>query len=170
MRQHDRVVCSALAAFSVPWTSNDEWHLPPSPHAGDAGVVIERPPTPAAGNWLGTPIVDAPYLSGEGTPRIGQWIRAATPRPLDAIELVAICDAIPPAGFPKMTTPAAMPTVDLTVHIRASLPLEEPPDDPLVYAECTTRHVADGFAEEDCHIWAADGRLLAQSRQLAITR
>ena len=69
-----------------------------------------------------------------------------------------------------MTTPTSMPTVDLTVHIRASLPLVDPPDDDRVYAECNTLHVADGFAEEDCHIWSADGTLLAQSRQLAITR
>jgi acyl-CoA thioesterase len=63
-----------------------------------------------------------------------------------------------------------MPTVDLTIHIRATFPLDDPPDDDLVYAECTTSHIADGFAEEDCDIWSADGRLLAHSRQLAITR
>ncbi len=170
MRQGERVICSSLAAFSVPWTTTEEWHLPLSDHANDQGVEIAPKLPPVAQNWNGRPIIDAPFFSGEGTPRVAQWIRAAKPRPLDAIELVAISDAIPPAGFPKMTTPGAMPTVDLTVHIRATLPLVDPPDDERVYAECNTHHVADGFADEDCHIWGADGRLLAQSRQLAITR
>jgi acyl-CoA thioesterase len=174
MRQGDRMICSSLAAFSVPWTTTDQWRLPLSTHADTTRVDPPRDESardapPVAQNWTGHPIVDAPFFSGEGTPRVAQWIRAATPRPLDAIELVAISDAIPPAGFPKMTTPTAMPTVDLTVHIRASLPLAVEPDDDRVYAECTTGHVADGFAEEDCHMWAADGTLLAQSRQLAIT-
>lgn len=171
MHQGDRVICTALAAFSVPWESEETWALPISAHAADETAVGDaRLAPPAAQNWTGTPIVDAPFFSGEGSPRVAQWIRAAKPRPLDAIELVAIADALPPAGFPKMSQPAAMPTVDLTVHIRASLPLAEPPADERVYAECTTRHVADGFADEHCAIWSADGRLLAQSRQLAITR
>ena len=141
-----------------------------SPHAHDETVDLDGPRPPVHRNWSGTPIVDAPFFSGEGSSRVGQWIRAAKPRSLDAIELVAISDAIPPAGFPRMTERAAMPTVDLTVHIRASLPLDPAPEDDRVYAEVNTHHVADGFADEDCHIWSADGRLLAQSRQLAITR
>ncbi|MEM7142171.1 MAG: thioesterase family protein [Actinomycetota bacterium] len=171
MVQGDRPICSAIAAFSVPWeTKIDSWRLPLSSHADDAPLEVDRPRPPVAQNWAGEVIVDAPFFSGEGSSRVAQWIRAARPRPLDAIELVAISDAIPPAGFPRMTEPAAMPTVDLTVHIRASLPLDPAPDDDRVYAECHTHHIADGFADEDCHMWSADGRLLAQSRQLAITR
>ena len=170
MTQGDRLVCSSIAAFSVPWESKETWSLPMSPNAHDDGVTGDGPRPPVHQNWSGTPVIDAPFFSGEGSSRVGQWIRAVKPRPLDAIELVAIADALPPAGFPKMTQPSAMPTVDLTVHIRASLPLVDPPSDDRVYAECNTHHVADGFADEDCLIWSSDGRLLAQSRQLAITR
>ena len=170
MHQGDRVICSSIAAFSVAWTSGDTWSLPLSPRAHDTGVDIEGTQPLVHQNWSGVPIVDAPFFSGRGSPRVAQWIRAIKPRPLDAIELVAISDAIPPAGFPAMKHRASMPTVDLTVHIRTSLPLDPPPDDDRVHAECNTHHVADGFADEDCHIWSADGRLLAQSRQLSITR
>ena len=171
MHQGDRIICSSIAAFSVPWTSTETWSLPMSSHAYDESRAADDGPRPPVHqNWSGEPIIDAPFFSGKGSARVGQWIRARRPRPLDAIELVAISDAIPPAGFPRMTTPAAMPSVDLTVHLRASFPLVDPPDDDRVYAECNTHHVADGFAEEDCHIWSSDGRLLAQSRQLAITR
>jgi hypothetical protein len=40
-------------------------------------------------------------------------------------------------------------------------------DDHLI-AELTTRRVNDGFFDEDNNMWAPDGALLAQSRQLAI--
>lgn len=174
MTQNGKTIATALAAFSKPWPTKDEWQLPLSPHAHDEGIdhdslgLSMRPPV--ARNWDGVPIVDAPFFSGEGSPRVAQWIRATKPRPLDALELVAICDAVPPAGFPAMKERSAMPTVDLTVHIRAALPLTPAPTDPRVYAECVTHHIADGFADEDCHVWSADGRLLAQSRQLAITQ
>ncbi len=171
MTQGDRLICSSIAAFSVPWESAvEDWSLPISSHAQDETFLGEGVRPPVHRNWAGVPIVDAPFFSGEGSPRVAQWIRAVKPRPLDAIELVAISDAIPPAGFPKMTERTAMPTVDLTVHIRASLPLDPAPEDDRVYAECNTHHVADGFADDDCHIWSANGQLLAQSRQLAITR
>ncbi len=64
--------------------------------------------------------------------------------------------------------PAAAPTIDLTVHFRATLPRpgEEPGE--LVYAEVSSKLIQEGFFEEDGVIWAADGTVLAQSRQLAI--
>ena len=170
MTQDNRTICTSIAAFSVPWESRETWSLPLSAHAHDETALEDGMRPPVHQNWTGMPIIDAPFFSGQGTARVGQWIRAAKPRPLDAIELVAISDALPPAVFPRTTEPAAMPTVELTVHIRASLPLVDAPDDARVYAECNTHHVADGFADEDCHMWSADGRLLAHSRQLAITR
>jgi acyl-CoA thioesterase len=57
-----------------------------------------------------------------------------------------------------------VPTVDLTVHIRAALPL---PGD-FVLAVFRTREVSGGFLEEDGEIWSRDGRLLAHSRQLGV--
>ena len=171
LTQRDRTICTATAAFSVPWTSTTQWHAEMPAWAHKEGVDIRNRPKPVhVRNWTGEPIVDAPFFSGEGTPRLGQWIRAAKPRPLDAIELVAIADASPPSGFPRMSQRSAMPTIDLTVHIRATFPLDPAPVDDRVYAEFTTAHVADGFAGEDGTMWSADGRLLAESRQLAITR
>jgi hypothetical protein len=38
----------------------------------------------------------------------------------------------------------------------------------LCLAQMSTRVIHDGFFEEDGVIWAADGTVLAQSRQLAI--
>jgi acyl-CoA thioesterase len=98
----------------------------------------------------------------------GGWIRLAEgTRTIDAALLAAYADAWPPSVFatselPMM--PGGVPTVDLTVHIRATLPL---PDD-FVLASFRTREVAGGFLEEDGEIWSRDGRLLAHSRQLGV--
>ncbi|HEU4427352.1 MAG TPA: thioesterase family protein [Myxococcota bacterium] len=96
----------------------------------------------------------------------GGWLRLAEgTRPLDAALLAAYADAWPPSAFATNELPegfAGVPTVDLTVHIRAALPL---PDD-FVLAAFRTREVSNGFLEEDGEIWSRDGRLLAHSRQL----
>jgi acyl-CoA thioesterase len=63
-----------------------------------------------------------------------------------------------------MTDFAAAPTIDLTVHYRAPLPL---PDGPLL-GHFTNAVVRDGFFDEDGLLWTADGTLVAQSRQLGL--
>jgi acyl-CoA thioesterase len=57
-----------------------------------------------------------------------------------------------------------VPTIDLTIHFRADLPL--PSDYVLVTFESRLSH--GGFVEEDGAIWSRDGHLIAQSRQLAL--
>jgi hypothetical protein len=82
----------------------------------------------------------------------------------------------------RMSEPVAVPTVDLTVHFREPLPVlpkgarpasaaaSHADADPreLCLAQTTTELIHDGFFVEDGLIWAADGTLLAHSRQLAI--
>jgi len=170
MRQGDKLLCTALAAFSVPLQSAHGWTmaLPDEARLPGNDERVELPP--AARNWTTDLRYDAPFFSGRGTARIAGWIRTIDPRPLDAIALVAISDALPPAPFPKVDAPMMVPTIDLTVHIRADLPQAAMSPDDSVFAEFVTNHVADGFNDEDGFIWAPDGTLLAQSRQLAIAR
>ncbi|MDQ4064982.1 MAG: thioesterase family protein, partial [Actinomycetota bacterium] len=61
---------------------------------------------------------------------------------------------------------APVPTVDLTVHFRATLPR----DYDWILGRFETKRAAEGFFEEDGEMWARDGTLLAQSRQLALIR
>jgi Acyl-CoA thioesterase C-terminal domain len=66
-------------------------------------------------------------------------------------------------------SPAAAPTIDLTVHFRTPVPRRPEPDPhELVFARMSSKLLSEGFFEEDGVIWAADGTVLAQSRQLAI--
>jgi acyl-CoA thioesterase len=93
------------------------------------------------------------------------------PQPAGAALVATLADALPPAVFAVARDGQEIghiPTIDLTVHFRAPLPLADQPDDAFLLACFSTRVVSEGFLEEDGEIWTADGRLLAHSRQLAI--
>lgn len=103
-----------------------------------------------------------------GAPYSGVWIRAREPRLLDAPLAAAILDAWFPAPFIKLDGPVPAPTIDYTVHFRAPLP--EPgasAEDPYL-ATFRSGLARGGFVEEDGELWSQDGKLLAQSRQLAL--
>jgi acyl-CoA thioesterase len=61
-----------------------------------------------------------------------------------------------------------MPTVDLTIHFRSTLPLEGSSAGDHLLAVFRAREAREGFFEEDGEIWTPDGTLVAHSRQLAV--
>ena len=61
-----------------------------------------------------------------------------------------------------------VPTVDLTVHFREPLPVLTMAPEDHCFGRFWTTMSRDGFIEEDGEVWSPDGRLLAQSRQLAV--
>ena len=72
------------------------------------------------------------------------------------------------APFARLSGPAPAPTIDLTIHFRTRLPHPGmAPEDP-VLARFTSSTSQGGFFEEDGQIWAPDGTLLVQCRQLAL--
>ena len=73
-----------------------------------------------------------------------------------------------PSMFNRIGSVVGVPTVDLTVHLRAELPPAHARDDDWYLVTFRSRVAAEGFAEEDGELWSRDGRLLAQSRQLAL--
>jgi acyl-CoA thioesterase len=101
----------------------------------------------------------------------GGWIRLReAPHGAPAPLVAAYTDAWPPAVFARLDPTGivgGVPTVDLTVHFRASWPAHlDPADFALVVFR--SRVVHEGFLEEDGEVWTRDGLLLAQSRQLAV--
>jgi acyl-CoA thioesterase len=107
-----------------------------------------------------------PALSGDGERALtGGWMRLRNDAPLDAALLVALCDFWLPAVFTLAHGRIAVPTLELTVHIRARVPLESD----WVLGRFATRTARDGLLEEDGELWSRDGLLLAQSRQLALS-
>ncbi len=174
MEQAGRVTALALAAFSVPWEAPGVNELPmpelPPPDA-------ERHSTPKlfkgapefTRQLVMQPRVGATPFAASGAPmRIGGWIGLPEQRPVDALALALFCDAWFPPSFIALDSPAISPTVDLTIHFRQSI--SECDCDPaaLCLSVFDTRLLHDGLFEEDGVIWAADGTVLAQSRQLGI--
>jgi acyl-CoA thioesterase len=99
---------------------------------------------------------------------VGGWLRLAEQRVADAAAIAFYCDAWLPAPFALLKAPAPAPTIDLTIHFRARLPLATMDAAAPVLARFTSSTSHGGFFEEDGSIWAPDGTLLAQSRQLAL--
>jgi acyl-CoA thioesterase len=62
----------------------------------------------------------------------------------------------------------AVPTVELTVHFRDRERLCTLAPEEHCLAVFRSKTAQEGFIEEDGEIWSADGRLLAQCRQLAV--
>ena len=110
-----------------------------------------------------------PFTSGDEA-LTGGWLRLAEPRALDAALLACYADAWWPAPFTRMDRPVGAPTIDLTVHFRAPDVAARIGRDELVRAVFHSATSRGGFFEEDGGIWAADGTLLAQSRQHALLR
>jgi acyl-CoA thioesterase len=174
MEQAGRTTALALAAFSVPWEAPGANELPmPDLAAPDA----ERRSTPKlfkgapefTRQLVMQPRVGAIPFAGSGAPmKIGGWIGLPEHRPVDALSLALFCDAWFPPSFIALEAPAISPTVDLTIHFRQAI--SECDCDPvaLCLSVFETRLLHDGLFEEDGVIWAQDGTVLAQSRQLGI--
>jgi acyl-CoA thioesterase len=107
---------------------------------------------------------DAGFAEGKpsGEPRVRGWLRLRDGEPIDTIALVLAVDAFPPTAFNARLPVAWTPTVELTAHIRAR------PEPGWLRCTFTTRFVTGGFLEEDGEVWDDSGRLVAQSRQLAL--
>ncbi len=174
MEQAGRVTALALAAFSVPWEAPGANELP-MPELGEPDAERRSTPKLFKGapeftkQLVMQPRVGAIPFAGSGAPmRIGGWTGLPEQRPVDALALALFCDAWFPPSFIALDSPAVSPTIDLTIHFRQSI--SECDCDPaaLCLGVFETRLLHDGLFEEDGVIWAADGAVLAQSRQLGI--
>lgn len=174
----DRLIAVALAALSRPRGGPRFQHvaLPPEVRPPERSTPMTRPaeraPIPMHERFETRFATDVRPWSGAEQARTVAWIRLAEdPRPVDALLAATLADALPPAVFAVARpdeTLGAVPTIDLTVHFRAPLPHPGLSPGDFVLAAFQTRVLADGFLEEDGELYAPDGTLLAQSRQLAV--
>ena len=107
---------------------------------------------------------DAAFATGHqsGRPLMRGWFRLPGDEPIDSIALMCAVDAFPPTAFNARLPIAWTPTVELTAHIRAN------PAPGWLRCRFSTRFVTAGFLEEDGEVWDSTGRLVGQSRQLAL--
>jgi acyl-coenzyme A thioesterase PaaI-like protein len=107
---------------------------------------------------------DAGFAAGapSGRPLVRGWFRLRDGEPVDTIALLLAADAFPPTIFNARLPVAWTPTLELTAHVRAS------PAPGWLRCSFRTRFVTGGYLEEDGEVWDERGRLVAQSRQLAL--
>lgn len=170
MTQGDELVVLALAACSTDRSAFEHVDVA----MPDVRPVDELPDLPAPPveipmraryetRWaIGTPPVEG--QTREGRAEVGGWIRLAEPAPVDHAVVAAFTDAWIPAVFTWVPPGQGVPTVDLTVHFRDAPPAAHE----WCFVRFRTRVLTRGFLEEDGEVWSADGRLLAQSRQLGV--
>jgi len=97
--------------------------------------------------------------SGRG--EIRGWLRMADGREPDPLLLLLAVDSLPPVSF-DLGLLGWTPTLELTAHVRAA------PAPGWLLVRHATRNLAGGLLEEDAEVWDSAGRLVAQSRQLAL--
>lgn len=169
IKQVGRVATLALCVLSTDYEGIAEWEAEPPDVAPPAEVeeLGMGDGAPPLFEQLETrPLFGPPPFTGGEEAVTGGWIRARGEAPLSP-ELIALyTDAWWPAPFSVLEAPAAAPTLELTIHFRA----RPEPDERYALVRFRTEASIDGLFDEGGEVWSEGGRLLAQSRQLALLR
>jgi acyl-CoA thioesterase len=104
----------------------------------------------------------SPFPEPTGEALIRFWFRLRDGTEPDVLALLLAADAGPPTVF-NLGRFGWAPTVELTVLLRGL------PAPGWLRVEARTRLLADGWFDEETTIWDSTGRLVAQSRQLALS-
>src|SRR4051794_2670725 len=164
MQQDGKPIAIAIGAFSRAYDAPELGEVPMPAVAAPERTAEPLPGAPPFARRLALQprFGDLP-LSGSDQDEVGGWIDLPEAAALGGAALGVLADGYSPAIWPRLSEPYAAPTIDLTVHVRAPLPVEGP-----LLARFRSRLARDGFFEEDGELWTRDGTLVAQSRQLAL--
>lgn len=175
MTQEDQPVAIGLTALSVPFDSVSFAHkqpraIPEGARSSRSVHVFEA--IPVTGHYTYWPLFGTGMFSGDDSAETGGWVRLSEDRVTDALLVSAVADCWPPAILTHLDGRAGVvrgvPTIELTVHFRTTLPLASmAPGDPLL-THFHSQTAQEGFIEETGEIWSPDGRLVAESRQLSL--
>jgi len=166
--QDGEVCVVARAALSEDWPSLEYSKLePPTDLAPEQGMELSEGLPPFTHNFEYRSLFATPGGSDRHD-CVGGYIRLREPRPHDEILLAALSDAWFPSTFAFDSRPVMAATLDLTVHFRDPAALDELAPREFLLSVFHSRLATAGFFEEDGAIWTRSGRLLAQSRQLAV--
>ena len=170
LEQEGRAVALGLAGCAAWREGEPEWadlRAPAAPPPEDCMVVPWVEGTPRFHQRLDLRWVEggAPGLPADRARNVA-WVRLREGGPLDELTVTALSDGWMPAALSKLGRFAIVPTFDLTIHFRAPLPAAGE----WLLGDYRSNFSAGGAWEEDGELWAPDGTLVAQSRQLAMIR
>ncbi len=100
----------------------------------------------------------------DGSGVFNGWLSFADGTDADPLSLLLFADAMAPPVFTVFGALQWVPTVGLSVSVRA-----RPAPGPL-QVRFSSRHMTDGVVEEDGELWDSEGRLVALSRQTSKVR
>jgi acyl-CoA thioesterase len=170
LEQDGKVVAVALAALAGAYPAGvayEDARMPDVPLPEDIVVTPPGPgefDAPFRHNFTIHPAIGPKPFTSADRAVTGAWMKLREERPIDEAIVVALCDSWWPAPYAVSDRPLVAPTIDLTVHVRAALPLAW--DDLLV--EVRSDVARDGYFEEDVRLFTRTGLLVAHSRQLAL--
>jgi acyl-CoA thioesterase len=169
MHQEGRLTTIALCVLSLDYEGMADW-APDPPEAPPAEEVpemgIEGSPPPMFERLETRVAFGSPPFSGGAEAVTGGWLRTRDGDHLDPELIALFTDAWWPAPFSRLDAPSQAPTLELTIHFRA----RPRPGDVRALVRFTSEASIDGLFDEAGEVWGTDGRLLAQSRQLALLR
>lgn len=168
MAQTDTVVATAQLAFGASRASTISYHAgrdieaPAYPPATALPAIDQMPGAPEfLARVALRPAAGAMPFSGAGQPDFGGWMSYREPTPMTVEHFVGLIDAWPPSITPLFATPTPVSTLSWTVDVLTP-PAEQ---DTHFQYRVHTDACLDGYAHSDAHVWSADDRLLAVSRQ-----
>ncbi|MEO0996577.1 MAG: thioesterase family protein [Pseudomonadota bacterium] len=168
----ERPLVELLGSFGEPSAADEAVRVdaePPALPPADDCVRVRRSPS-----GFPPPIMDrvdlrlhpddAAFMAGKpsGRPEFRGWFRLAGDEAIDAFALLLAADIFPPTVFNANLPVAWTPTLELTAHLRCT------PAPGWLRCRFSTRFITGGMLEEDGEVWDERGRLVAQSRQLAL--
>jgi hypothetical protein len=147
----------------------------PAFHAADPEECIRLTPKIPTGVYVGimdvldlrldpatVPFAVTPPAPGTQAELRG-WTRFADGREPDALSVLFLTDAIPPATLMIGST-GWVPTLQMSTYVRAR------PAPGWLAIRMTAGLIADGMVDETCVVWDSRGRMVGQSTQLARLR
>lgn len=169
MMQDGKLIATALASFAVdrPSPDFDEQPMPviePPDHDRKSDSYIPEFAFPYGDNVVVQDrLGPKPFSAPDGPMERVGWVGFVEARPVDAPGLVMMGDIGMMGWWVRLDREHTTATLDHTTHFRADLASV---DADLVVMWSRTRLVRRGYLDWDSVIWAPDGTVLCQSRQL----
>jgi acyl-CoA thioesterase len=170
MTQNTKLIATALASFATarPGPELDEQPMPdvdpPNPDRTSDSYIPEFAYPYGHNVVIQDRLGPTPFSAPDGPMERVGWVGFAKPRPVDAAGLLMIGDIGMMGWWVRLDKMHITATLDHTTHFRADVGTVNAHD--LVLMRSRTRLVRGGYLDWDADIWAPDGTLLCQSRQL----